>query len=116
MWFRFYARLQAVLAQLRFDRGDLRFCFVLQTNYGNFLFMKLFILLIKLLSQVVDFAVPARVDQMRRLALPNRGGARPICESGQLIDVAEQLIGLDLYFNDGIGLGERERRRRRESH
>src|SRR5678815_1331890 len=78
--------------------------------------MKLFILLIELLSQIVDFTVSARVDQMRCLALPDRGGASSICKGGQFIDVAEELIGLDLYLNDGIGLGERERRRRRESH
>jgi len=78
--------------------------------------VKLFVLLVELLSEVVDFTVPAHVDQMRCLALSDRGGASSIGKSGQFIDVAEKLIGLDLYLNDGIGLGERERRRRRESH
>src|SRR5262249_54584693 len=78
--------------------------------------MKLFVLLVELPSEIVDFTMPAYVDQMRCLALPDSGGASSICESGQFIDVAEKLIGLDLYLYDGIGLGEGERRRRRERH
>src|SRR5689334_22696592 len=112
MLLRFMTRWEAVLSQLRFNCGDLRFRFVLQTNNRNLLCVKLFVLLVELLSEVVDFTVPAHVDQMRCLALPDRGGASSIGKSGQFIDVAEKLIGLDLYLNDGIGLGERERRRR----
>ncbi|MGH7811360.1 MAG: hypothetical protein ACREP5_13875, partial [Candidatus Binatia bacterium] len=101
------------LSQLRFQRRDLFPRVLLETGHRELLFSKLRIGLFQLMAKEIDLGLPIFFGALRRLGLADCGAACSVSESCKLIDVVEQMIGLDFDVDNFIHTGQAERRQRR---